>query len=550
MEPLVHNPAPSLGRLQQLLNDQPIPDGTRYTYGTAGFRMAADLLGPIMVRVGLAAAQRSSTLQAAIGVMITASHNPTIDNGVKIADPNGGMMAEDGETAVMTLVHAPMEELLAQLPLEHSATVHIGRDTREHSESLAELVVDAARAAGARVIDHGEITTPCLHHCVLHDNTTYLPPVTEPHPHESGYYRLLAQSYSQLLLTSPSPMPTDSLLVDCACGIGYLALRQLVVALQRAKCMRRIVASNRPFSGPLNGDCGSEHVQKQQRPPVWYNTPPIDHGYCAALDGDADRIVFFSETNGFVLFDGDKIAALICGFLQGQLADVHSTVNGLAPLRLGVVQTAYANGASTAYLRQLLGEEAVAVAATGVKHVHKKAHEFDIGVYFEANGHGTILFDCAFYDYLAMAKKASVSCQALERLSLLPLLVNQAIGDALSDLLLVDTILQIQGYSLADWNALYTDLPSCQVKVRVKDRSMVQTNESETKCVSPIGVQDELDKAAAELDGRTFVRPSGTEDVVRVYAEAPLREDAKALAVKACEIVYRLCGGVGGLPSL
>lgn len=27
---------------------------------------------------------------------------------------------------------------------------------------------------------------------------------------------------------------------------------------------------------------------------------------------------------------------------------------------------------------------------TGVKHLHHKAQEFDIGVYFEANGHGTV----------------------------------------------------------------------------------------------------------------------------------------------------------------
>lgn len=27
---------------------------------------------------------------------------------------------------------------------------------------------------------------------------------------------------------------------------------------------------------------------------------------------------------------------------------------------------------------------------TGVKHLHRAAQEFDIGVYFEANGHGTV----------------------------------------------------------------------------------------------------------------------------------------------------------------
>jgi phosphoacetylglucosamine mutase len=34
----------------------------------------------------------------------------------------------------------------------------------------------------------------------------------------------------------------------------------------------------------------------------------------------------------------------------------------------------------------------VACEATGVKHLHHRAFEFDIGVYFEANGHGTVVF--------------------------------------------------------------------------------------------------------------------------------------------------------------
>lgn len=31
-------------------------------------------------------------------------------------------------------------------------------------------------------------------------------------------------------------------------------------------------------------------------------------------------------------------------------------------------------------------------AAAGVKYLHHEAKVFDIGIYFEANGHGTVLF--------------------------------------------------------------------------------------------------------------------------------------------------------------
>lgn len=34
----------------------------------------------------------------------------------------------------------------------------------------------------------------------------------------------------------------------------------------------------------------------------------------------------------------------------------------------------------------------VACVKTGVKHLHHEALKFDIGVYFEANGHGTVVY--------------------------------------------------------------------------------------------------------------------------------------------------------------
>ncbi len=63
------------------------------------------------------------------------------------------------------------------------------------------------------------------------------------------------------------------------------------------------------------------------------------------------------------------------------------------------MQTAYANGASTAFMRNDLGIE-VAVTPTGVKYLHEEAVKFDIGIYFEANGHGTVLFSDSLLDRL------------------------------------------------------------------------------------------------------------------------------------------------------
>lgn len=50
---------------------------------------------------------------------------------------------------------------------------------------------------------------------------------------------------------------------------------------------------------------------------------------------------------------------------------------------------------------------------------------------------------------------------------------------------------------------------------------VVQTVDHARRCVSPEGLQAEIDQLVSQTPrGRAFVRASGTEDVVRVYAEA------------------------------
>ena len=564
--PTVLDAAASRRRVLELLRTHPLPDNNKhYAYGTAGFRYPADAaLEAVVVRTGAAAVLRSWHQQGqAVGVMLTASHNDESYNGVKMADPHGGMLAADGEQVAVYLANERDAQsiweyiqkqrlLLAQ---SSSAVVHVGRDTRSHSPRYRHLLVAMIIAMGGTVIDHGVCTTPMLHHAVLHDNAVqYLPSLIPCRPHLGGYLDLLAYSYVALCATATPAInnqvnTTPNLVVDCACGVGYPALQALTSRLHALGMPpTKLVATNAPdsTSGRLNYQCGSEYVQKEQCPPRWYEGTPVSTQYCASLDGDADRIVFFADNGSdFQLLDGDKIACLFCLFIQEQLAQLEPYMRDNAPqrqIRLGVVQTAYANGASTAVLRRLVGPANVRIAKTGVKHVHHAAHAFDIGVYFEANGHGTILFGPQFYQAVAslefcLEKQDSAARVALRRLQLLPALVNQAVGDALSDLLLVDAILTLQGRSLTDWHNLYQDLPSRQSKVMVPDRTVIQTNDNETKCWQPAGLQDDLDRAMQAAAGRTFVRPSGTEDVVRVYAEAPTQDKANALAQQAEEIV-------------
>ncbi|MES1907589.1 MAG: hypothetical protein MHM6MM_000681, partial [Cercozoa sp. M6MM] len=160
------------------------------------------------------------------------------------------------------------------------------------------------------------------------------------------------------------------------------------------------------------------------------------------------------------------------------------------------------------------------------------AVNYDIGVYFEANGHGTVVFSKNFCDTMTQLAAASDANNAVKALALLPTLVNQAVGDAVSDLLLFEVALRVMHYDLSHVLALYQDAPSVMTKLAVPDRRKVITTDAERKCIAPADLQPMIDAAVNEIGGsaRSFVRPSGTEDVVRVYAEADTPSQARALA--------------------
>ncbi|XP_052486509.1 phosphoacetylglucosamine mutase-like [Gossypium raimondii] len=125
----------------------------------------------------------------------------------------------------------------------------------------------------------------------------------------------------------------------------------------------------------FNDGVGADYVQKEKVVPRGIGSNDVGLR-CARLDGDADRLVYFSvSTNSsrkFDLVDGDKILSLFALFIKDQPSilakDGNEKPNNNSQARLGVVQTAYANGASADYLKQL-GLEVI-FTPTGVKHLH------------------------------------------------------------------------------------------------------------------------------------------------------------------------------------
>lgn len=57
---------------------------------------------------------------------------------------------------------------------------------------------------------------------------------------------------------------------------------------------------------------------------------------------------------------------------------------------------------------------------------------------------------------------------ALKTLCLFIDMVNETIGDAFSDFLVMETILHLKGWNLYDWEKLYNILPYRMLKVTIK----------------------------------------------------------------------------------
>ena len=198
----------------------------------------------------------------------------------------------------------------------------------------------------------------------------------------------------------------------------------------------------------------------------------------------------------------------------------------------------------------------VVCTPTGVKWLHHAATKFDVGVYFEANGHGTVVFSPqALKAFKTKTPESPAQAAALETLQALAELINQTVGDALSDMLLVETILAHKSWTPREWDLTYTDLPNRLVRVEVQDRNIFKTTDAERKLVEPQGAQAQIDALVAKFkDGRSFARASGTEDAVRVctpildrysptylvyqvYAEAATRSEADDLARQVATVV-------------
>ena len=631
------------------------PESLRY--GTAGFRLRADFVAPIAARLGPVFAERAAALAAAagtgthgsggggvlcFGVMVTASHNPAADNGLKIVEPPHAHMlnaaGEERATALARTADAEAYLRLATKKVAESSSssssaaaaatttttateqhqprwcVIVGWDTRESCGEIVDALALGVEAHGGRVYRAGRMSTPMLHWSVEVANAEQQQQHVVVVPPQARYLTERFECFSNAVIAATAP-PTAAggganadesksrpvmkrhLIVDCANGVGADVMKQLTALfaahpIPGVEYTFELVNTDTANASVLNHQCGADYVQKEGRLPANVDaasfvarsrtaTAAASGGADSAsssaesvilysLDGDADRLVAGAVDFGgkgkeegsdgaVAIIEGDRFTALFASILCARGGDGSPSKSSPSasspssqqqqqqqqqqqhrPLRYGCVQTAYANGSSTQYLQNCSGGVMkTEFALTGVKHVHHAAAQYDVGLYFESNGHGTVL--------VAPGVSVASLCRAEARV--VASLCSQSCGDAVANLLATEFALIALRWSPQRWLGLYTDLPCVQKKVPVPNPALFTCADgNEQRLVAPPGLQEAIDDAVAKCVlaadpapslVRAFVRPSGTESVVRLYVEAPRIETAHALTAQLEALVRR-----------
>jgi len=198
-----------------------------------------------------------------------------------------------------------------------------------------------------------------------------------------------------------------------------------------------------------------------------------------AFDGDGDRVLAVDAAGAVV--DGDELIALVALHLRAQ-----------GRLGGGVAVTVMTNYGFHAAMREA-GVEVV-TTAVGDRYVLQALRERGWVLGGEQSGH---IIDMGFVPS----------------------------GDGIASALL--TLEALAGGDLADRSAM-RKLPQTLVNVRVADKQRAMAAAEEAA---------RSENAALEGRGRVLVRPSGTEELVRVMVEAPSDEEAHEVCARLVALV-------------
>jgi phosphoglucosamine mutase len=351
------------------------------------------------------------------GVVVSASHNPFADNGIKVFSHLGLKLSDDEE--------AEIEEHVTGHDLVSLRGEHIGR--ADHIEGAVE-----------------------------------------------GYVW-------DVVKRIPLDLTGLRIAVDCANGAMFEAAP---LALSESGADVVLLCTD-PDGLNINHECGSTHVEALQRV---VRADGFDLG--VAFDGDGDRMLAVDSSGALV--DGDFVIAILARHLKSKGRLRRDTVVTTVMTNLG--------------FHHAMRREGIAVVTTAV-------------------GDRYVIAEMLKNDYVLGGEQSG---------HIINLDVSTT-GDGLATALLLLQALNEMGLPLREAAKVMERLPQRLVNVRVRDREGLAGAAAVWEAVAR-----ESERLGGE--GRILVRPSGTEPLVRVMAEAPTQDDCDAVCDRIVAVVKEHLG--------
>jgi len=399
----------------------------------------------------------------------------------------------------------------------------IGRDTRVSGQLLFNALVTGILASGSRVYDMGVTTTPSVSYITRQHHFDFGIMISASHnpyydngikifSHEGekisstlecklddyidrcdddlpfarnekigivvdGLY--LVNEYLDFLVDKTHNFDKFRIIVDCANG----SASKLAPILFARIGIQADFINNIPNGQNINDYCGSTHISALQGA---MNAKKYDIGF--SFDGDADRLLAVAP-NGQVV-DGDALMYIAARSLRSRDKLNKNTI----------VMTVMSNYG----IKKSLIDQGFMIEETDVgdKYVQSLLKQKHLSLGGEQSGHIIFMDDLNTGDGLLTAIKI-LKVMCFEDKSLLELLAG------------------LEYY------------PQKLINVKVFNKNAVMANEGLQNII-----EEENDKLKGR--GRVLVRPSGTEQLIRVMAETPSTEETE-------RVVDRIANYINGL---
>ncbi|MED0653795.1 phosphoglucosamine mutase [Anoxybacillus geothermalis] len=381
-------------------------------------------IGVEVMRLGVIStpgvAYLTKALGAQAGIMISASHNPVQDNGIKFFGPDGFKLSDEQEAEIEAL------------------------------------------------IDNGEDMLPRPIGAGLGQVNDYF---------EGGqkYLQYLKQTIDE------EDFSGMKIALDCAHGATSSLATYLFADLDADV----VTMGASPNGLNINEGVGSTHPEALA---AFVKEKGADVGL--AFDGDGDRLIAVDENGNIV--DGDQIMYICAKYLKETGRLKHQTVVSTVMSNLGFYKALEAQGMKSVQ------------TAVGDRYVVEEMKKNGYNLGGEQSGH------IIFLDY-------------------------NTTGDGMLTALQLVNIMKIKGKPLSELAGEMKKYPQLLVNVRVKEKEKVMENEQVKNVIAEV-------EAEMNGNGRVLVRPSGTEPLVRIMAEAPTEEACRAYVERIADVVRREMG--------